>query len=240
MSMNATFVQVDQAEIPKFLADPSSAELLFQEGDALIPPAFLALHKTMQDRVRTAGPQMLAQAMSRLDPRLRQQIEESMGRTTAALAGGAGGEQLLKLMQDRAARGGPMRPNANRPVLSLDKAWHGVHYLLCGEVEARAALLSQPVLGGVAIGDDHEGFSGYGPARYFTAAKVADLAQALSRPELESEAAARFDPARMSELCIYPGWRSSDADWVMGNFHRLRDFYVDAAAHHRAIVTCLV
>ncbi len=240
MSMNATFVQVDEAEIARFRADPSSVEMLFQEDDTVMPPAFIALHKTMQDRMRAAGPQMMAQAMARLDPQLRQQIEKSMSRTTAALAGGAGGDQLLKLMQDRAGSGGSARPKTERPVLSLDKAWHGVHYVLCGEVDAGAALLSQPVLGGVTIGDDDEGFSGYGPARYFTAAKVAELAQALSRPELESEAATRFDPNRMSGLRIYPGWRSSDAEWVMGNFRRLRDFYSDGAAHHRAIVTCLV
>ncbi|HYL73048.1 MAG TPA: YfbM family protein [Bryobacteraceae bacterium] len=236
--MNATFVQVDEAELSRFRADPFSVEMLFQEGDSVIPPAFLALHKTMQDRVRAAGPQMMAQALSRLDPRLRQQIEQSLGRTSAALAGGAGGDQLLKLMQERGPRG--KAATAARTILSLDKAWHGVHYVLCGEVEAGAALLSQPVLGGVAIGDDDEGFSGYGPARYFTAAKVAELAHALSRPELEAEAAARFDPERMSELQIYPGWRSSDAEWVLDNFHRLRDFYSGAGAQHRAIVTCLV
>lgn len=238
MSMNATFVQVDEAEISRFQADPSSVEMLFQEGDAVMPPAFIALHKTAQDRMRAAGPQTMAQAMSRLDPQLRQQIEASMARTNAALAGGTGGDRLLKLMQERGARKGAAA--VARTALSLDKAWHGVHYVLCGEVEAGATLLSQAVLGGVAIGDDDEGFSGYGPARYFTVAKVAELAQALSSPQVESDAAARFDPARMSQLKIYPGWRSSDAEWVMDNFRRLRDFYADAAAQHRAIVTCLV
>jgi hypothetical protein len=123
--------------------------------------------------------------------------------------------------------------------MSLDKAWHGVHYVLCGEAEPGATLLSQAVLGGVELGDD-EGFSGYGPPRYFTAAQVSELGQALSRPELESEAAARFDAARMSQIQIYPGWRPSDADWVMEAFRKLRDFYSDAAAKGRAIVICLV
>jgi hypothetical protein len=95
------------------------------------------------------------------------------------------------------------------------------------------------VLGGVELGHD-EGFSGYGPPRYFTAAQVAELGQALSRPELESEAAARFDAARMSQLQIYPGWRPSDAEWVMDSVRRLRDFYSDAANKGQAIVTCLV
>ena len=32
------------------------------------------------------------------------------------------------------------------------------------------------------------------------------VGQALSRPEFESEAAARFDAVPMSQLSVYPGW----------------------------------
>ncbi len=90
------------------------------------------------------------------------------------------------------------------------------------------------------LGDDDEGFSGYGPPRFFDAAQVAELAEALGRPELESEAAARFDPQRMCELGIYPGWQPSDSEWVLDGLRRLRAFYADAAGKRRAIVTCLV
>ncbi len=235
MSMTATFVQVDETEMSRFRADPSLVEMLFENGP-LLPPAFIALAKTVQDRVRAAGPQGMADRLARLDPRLRRQIEESVRRTNAALAGGDGADILLKLMGQRQAGGSV----ASRGVLSLDKAWHGVHYVLCGEAEPGPAPLSQAVLGGARLGEDDEGFSGYGPARYFTAAQVAEFAQALSYPEVEAEAAARFDPVRMSELHIYPGWRASDAEWVMDAFHRLRDFYSDPAGHRRAIVTCLV
>jgi len=239
MSMNARFVQVDQAELSRLQADPSLVEALF-EDESLAAPALNALTKAMQDRVRAAGPQLLAGALSRLDPAIRQQLEERLGRATSALAAGAGGDAILKLMEERRARSaGRPRSAGASAVLSLDKAWHGVHYVLCGEVEAGAALLSQAVLGGAELGDD-EGFSGYGPPRYFTAAQVAELGQALSRPELEPEAAARFDAVRMSQLSIYPGWQPSDAEWVMDSFRRLRDFYSDAAGKRRAIVTCLV
>jgi hypothetical protein len=241
MSMNATFVQVDQADLSRLQADPSLAEGLFVNGAAALA-AFGPLIKTMQDRVRAAGPQLMADVLSRMDPRMRQEMEERLGRTTAALAAGQGGDAILKLMEERRARtgGGPASAIGKRAVLSLDKAWHGVHYVLCGDVEPGPTLLSQAVMGGVDLGDDDEGFSGYGPARCFNAARVAELSQALSRPELESEAAVRFDAVRMSQLEIYPGWRSSDAEWVMDAFRRLRDFYADAAAHGRAIVTCLV
>lgn len=240
MSLNASFVQVEEIELSRIKADPSLAEPLF-EGDALVPPAFIALTKTMQDRVRTAGPKLLADALTRFDPAMRKQLEERLGKPASVFAAGAGGDDILKLMQQRRPSGaGPAPASGSRAILSLDKAWHGVHYVLCGEVEPTAALLSKPVLGGVELGDDDEGFSGYGPVRYFTVAQVTELSQALSRPGLEPKAAARFDAARMSELSIYPGWRPSDAEWVMDGFRRLRDFYFEAAGKRRAIITCLV
>lgn len=239
MSMNATFVQVEEAELTKLLADPVLAERLFQDGSAM-PPQFANMAKAMQGRVRAGGPQIFAAALSRLDPRLRQQLEERMGRTTAAMAAGEGGDDLLKLMQERSARAAGLAPASAHTTLSLDKDWHGVHYLLCGEKEPGQSLLSKAVMGGGVLGEDDEGFSGYGPARYFTPQRVNELSQALSRAEVESEAAARFDAARMNKLEIYPGWRSSDAEPLMDAFRRLRGFYTDAAAKDRGIVTCLV
>lgn len=236
--MNATFIQVDAVELARFQRDPSLVEALFQ-GENVMPDAFLKLSKTMEDRVRTAAPQMLAEGLARLDPSLRALIAERLGKKPdEALQG----DDLLKLMQERRSRlSAPQRDvRKARPTLSLDKAWHGVHYLLCGEVEPGATLLSQAVLGGTALGDDDEGFSGYGPARYFTPSQVAELAEALNGPDLEAESAARFDPKRMSDLGIYPGWQSSDADWVLDGFRSLRDFYSKASADGHAVVTCLV
>jgi hypothetical protein len=123
-------------------------------------------------------------------------------------------------------------------VLSLDKAWHGVHYVLCGAVEPGDSLASQAVIGGAEVGGD---FSGYGSARCFTAAQVAELAGALAGPEVEREASERYDPERMAELSIYPfGWSPTAREWVMEAFRNLRSFYADAAEQRLAVVTCLV
>lgn len=226
--MNATFVQVSADELSQFEAEPDSVESLFQE-DAGIPESFVNLAKALHDKVQAAGPEALAETAARL------------GKTPQELAVALGGDNILKLLEARRARE-PARSGASgkRDVLSLDKAWHGVHYLLCGEAEPGPTLLSQAVLGGTDLGDDDEGFSGYGPARYFTVSQVAQIAEQMDAPELESEAAARFDAARMSELGIYPGWSASDADWVMENFRKLRDFYADAAKKQTAIVACLL
>jgi Domain of unknown function (DUF1877) len=240
MSMNAIFVQVEDAEIARFEADPDSVEALF--ADQTLPTAdMLNMTAEMQERVRAIGPQAFAETLSRLPEPLRQQIEASLGRTTAALASGQGGDDILKLMQQRLARRADPS-GKKREVLSLEKAWHGVHYLLAGTADAGPGLRSQAVLGGVELGDDPEGFAGCGPARYFRAARVRELSEELRRPEVEAEAAGRFDPAKMSQLNIYPGWRAGDQDkeWLMEAFRRLRDFYSSAATEGRAIVTCLV
>jgi Domain of unknown function (DUF1877) len=194
----------------------------------------------MEDRVRSAGPEKLAEALKWFDPALRKQIEEKIGATAEAMAAGQGGENILKLMQERSARMAAVSAQAKaRTSLSLDKAWHGVHYVLCGKAEPGASLLSQAVMGGADLGEDDEGFSGYGPARLFTPAQVAAISKELSRPQLEQEAAARFDAAAMTRLKIYPGFAASDASWVMDAFRSLRDFYADAAAKGNGIVTCL-
>ncbi len=205
-----------------------------------MPDAFVNLSKVMQERVRAVGPQMLADSLSKLDPALQQRLAERLGKTPEDWARALGGDEILKMMERGRSRRSAQVPGRPDAMLSLDKAWHGVHYVLCGEAEPGAALLSQAVLGGSALGEDDEGFSGYGPPRYFDAAQVAEFAEALSGSELESEAFARFDPERMSDLGIYPGWQASDSEWVLDGLRRLRDFYVDAAAKQRAVVTCLV
>ncbi len=232
------FVQVEEAEIERLEAEPDSVEALFAEG----PPAGAARNLTaaMQERLRSITPEAMAQALSRMPEPLRQQLEASMGRTAAAMSSGKGADALFQLIEKRLAQ--RAAPAGKRETLFLEKAWHGLHYLLTGSAEPGKDLRSQVVMGGTEIGDDPEGFSGYGPARYFRAAEVRKISEELGKPEMEREVLARYDPALMSRLQIYPGWQSGEEDreWLMDAFRRLRDFYAGAAAQGRAIVTCLV
>lgn len=231
--MLATFVQVDPALLDRIQVDPSVAEGLFMPDlPAIFDPG------RMREAVLDRGPQLLAGAID-LHPQLREQIEQSLGRTQDALRNGEGGEALLALMQQRLGGGKPRTAEGTHDKLDLDKAWHGVHFVLCGEVEPGESLLSRAVLGGTEVGED---FSGYGPARCFTPAQVAELARALGDPQVERDAAGRYDPQRMTELGIYPfGWEEVDErEWIFDAFRELRDFYADAAAGGRAVVTCLV
>jgi hypothetical protein len=77
MSMNATFVQVDTAELSRFQADPGLVEALFD--DSSLPKPLGALTETMQDRIRTFGPGSIADAIARLDPELQRKIAERVG-----------------------------------------------------------------------------------------------------------------------------------------------------------------
>lgn len=229
MSMLATFVQVE----PFLLDDPSNVEALFAPE---LPAAFDP--ERMRAAILERGPQLLAAAID-MHPQPREQIEQSVGRSQAALRSGDGGEAVFALMRQRLGRPPSGRPAGMGGELSLDKAWHGVHFLLSGTVEPGESLLSQAVLGGTEIGED---FAGYGPARCFTAEQVAELARLMGDPALDDELAARYDPKRMDDLQIYPfGWSDFDnRDWIFDAFRDLRGFYADAAANGYAVVTCLV
>jgi Domain of unknown function (DUF1877) len=141
MSMNAMFVQVEDAEIARFEADPDSVEALFA-NQTLPTTGLLNMAAAMQERLRAIGPRSMAAQLSRLPDSLRQQIQGSLDRTAAAMASGRGGDDILKLMQKHLAR--RAEPACGkREVLSLEKAWHGVHYLLAGTAEPGPELRSR-------------------------------------------------------------------------------------------------
>jgi hypothetical protein len=128
------------------------------------------------------------------------------------------------------------RPRAIVSSLVLDGSWHGVHYLLCGGLEAGWQLLSRPVLGGSPIGED---FGGHGAARFFGSNHVLALARALRRADLEA-LRARFDPGSMSRAGVYPGtWTAGESAWLFEELERLRQFYADAAQRGYALLTML-
>jgi hypothetical protein len=231
MSMLATFIQVEPRVLERLREAPGVAERLFA------PPVVGFDAEKMRALILARGPQLMAGAID-LHPQLREQLEQSLGTTQEALRGGAGGEAIVRLMQERL--GGPPGGGAvqgRRELLSLDKAWHGVHYLLTGAVEPTETPIGQAVLGGVEVGED---FSGYGPARVFDQEQTATIGHALDDPALEDNARSRFDPRRMTELGIYPfGWDAESLEWLLSPLRDLRRFYAGAAAGKRAIVTCL-
>ena len=108
-------------------------------------------------------------------------------------------------------------------VLDLDKAWHGLHYLLTGTDFDGEEPLGFLLMGGEAVGD-----RGMGPIRAFTPAQLVDISRALEKLD-GAELRRRFDPEEMTALNIYPDiWmRDLEEDtlgYVLDAFERLKPF----------------
>lgn len=234
MSMLANFVQVEPGLLERIRREPGLAEQLFMPP---LPASAGFDTDRMRALILARGPGLLAGALDQ-HPGMREQVEQRLGTTQDALRRGEGGEAVLRLMLERLG-GSPAAPLPGRHAeLSLDKAWHGLHYLLCGSDEPQPTPLGQAVLGGDEVGVD---FAGYGPARVHDPATVAAIAAALTNPELDAALPGRYEPVAMSELQLYPfGWDDQDSGWLLDAFRDLRGFYVEAAAHGWATVSCLV
>ena len=109
--------------------------------------------------------------------------------------------------------------------LEIDKAWHGIHFLLTGTAWGSSLPLGFVVAGGEEVGDD----LGYGPARALRSEDVLKIETALE-PLTTEELRRRFDAERMTELEIYPfGW-NQDPD---GELEYLLEFYAELRAFVR-------
>jgi hypothetical protein len=130
-------------------------------------------------------------------------------------------------------------PAAPGEELNLDKAWHGLHFLLTGTADGGAEPACYLVEGGEHLGDDDDV-----QARLLRPDQVRALAEYLATLATD-EVARRFDPERMMELEIYPGiWdRPEETDWprafLFNAFSDLREFVGDVARDGDAIVVCI-
>ena len=120
------------------------------------------------------------------------------------------------------------------PLMGVEKAWHGLHYLLAGAAQDTTPGAGEAVLGGTEIGPEF----GYGPARLLEPAEVATVSKALS--ELTpATLKKRFKPKELDKADIYPGgWveTGEGAEWLLEAFEELRKFYAAAASRGSAIL----
>jgi len=256
MSMIAKFVEVTPDRLAALIDEPDEVTELFTEPVLGTPrtAAGIAARARMNEEAVRRAPQMLAATLERMNPSIRGALETNLkarGISIEDLQAGKGGDALLKLMMQRfgglsdmlgGSGGSPAGRSAASggaaATISLDKAWHGLHYLLCGQADPVATPLGQVIMGGTEIGDDE---MGYGPARYFTPADVATTASELAAATLETQMQARFDPARMTALELYPGgWATNGVAWLMDEYRNLRSFFADASRRQAAVITCLV
>jgi hypothetical protein len=123
--------------------------------------------------------------------------------------------------------------------VDLDKAWHGIHYLLTGSAEPNGTLASKVIFGGEDIGPDQ----GYGPAQLVKADQVKAIAQLLEQttPHMLRE---RFKPKEMRRMDIYPSviWERDGGealDYVLDAYKKLVAFYKRAAERGQAVISAI-
>jgi hypothetical protein len=141
---------------------------------------------------------------------------------------------LVKAIDESQLREIPADPDSVEEILdqttsdgtsvSLEKAWHGLHYLLTGTADAGPVPLNFLLRGGEPIGEDQ----GYGPARLFRPAAVQALATSIGGVT-DGQLWSRFDPDRMTAEGIYPLiWDEPEPD--------LRDEYLTYFRELQALI----
>ena len=121
--------------------------------------------------------------------------------------------------------------------LDLDKAWHGVHWLLTGSADDTTTPAGQAILGGTEIGEDW----GYGPPRLLRPDEVRRVADALAAHSAE-DLRTRFDATAMTAADMYPFiWDEEDVfdEYLAPSYESLREFYARAASRGDAVLAVL-
>lgn len=134
----------------------------------------------------------------------------------------------------------PLAPNEGRQI-DLDKAWHGIHFLLTGRADGGDKPANFLLHGGREVGDVDVG---YGPARALTSADTR-AAHAMLAARSDDALRARFDAEAMMGAEIYPEiWdRDPEEDdavgYLMENVASLRTFLAKAADEGLGILITL-
>ena len=122
--------------------------------------------------------------------------------------------------------------------LDVDKAWHGIHFLLTGEGWTGRLPLGFIVSGGRGIGDVDVG---YGPARGFTSGEVREIADALA-PISREALLARWDAERIREADLYgvnPDDPDGESEYLGQHFEALKRFISELASEGRGMIVYL-
>ncbi len=121
------------------------------------------------------------------------------------------------------------------PGLSLEKSWHGIHYLLTGVAEGGLPPLSCTVLGAKEIPDTGK-LMGYGPARVLTVQQVDSVAKAIARFTKENFWK-KFDLKAMKTAQVYGVRVAKDREYLWSYFQKLKTFYLQTTKQHNGLLS---
>lgn len=116
----------------------------------------------------------------------------------------------------------------------LDKAWHGIHYLLTGTAWEGEGPLGFMLYGGETLGEEEDEAA----PRLFDAAAVREVDAALSTLDA-GQLRQRYDAQAMLALDIYPGiWGEGEEAlaYCLQNADALKDFVAQTARQGRGMV----
>ena len=122
--------------------------------------------------------------------------------------------------------------------VDIDKAWHGVHWLLTGSAESDSSIASDVIFGGQPVGDPDEEM-----IQVIDEPRVARIASYLAELD-EASLRARFDPQAMIRADVYPSgiWEEPELleDYLLPAVQQLKEFYAAAARTNEAVIATLV
>jgi hypothetical protein len=124
--------------------------------------------------------------------------------------------QLLESLED------------SQSVLSLEKSWHGLHFVLAGTAWGGDPPLNLLVGGGLPVGNEDVG---YGPARVLDPVGVTEFDKALEAIS-DADFARRFDPEELTTAEIYPQIWDEPLEELLQEY---RSYFQEMKRHvHRA------
>jgi Domain of unknown function (DUF1877) len=118
----------------------------------------------------------------------------------------------------------------------IDKAWHGLHFLLTGDAIYGDLPLGFILNGGKVISGEE-----LPTLRIFRPEEVKSIAHALLQCKWLS-LRERFDPKALTEADVYPAvWETDDGvlEYLKENFEQLRRDLKVIAADNKGLLTCI-
>lgn len=141
-----------------------------------------------------------------------------------------------KLRQDEDLLEKTLDESSRERSVYLDKAWHGIHFLLTGSAGPTSTLSSKVIFGGESIGPEQ----GYGQAQVLSPSEVRAIAKLLET-ETPERLSNRYDPRALERAKVYPDviWVREGPEalrYVLTYYKSLIKFYREAAERRDAVI----
>lgn len=222
MSVTAQLRHLTPSQIKEIERNPAAAYALLRAGFDQLGQWGLTMMKRMEEiEARYAEVMKRRGAVQDLHE-LSEQDQELLAKRKAEY--GALHEQFIDKNKKPKLKSASRMPRE----LDLQKAWHGLHFLLTGVPEGGEPPTADAITGGREI-PDRDGIMGYGPARYLTPEQVREVSTALQQVS-EKNLAGRFNLDAAIAAKIYAVRDPDDLKDLLFYFRQLKAYYKRAAA----------